>query len=293
MKKLLVIILCVLITVTILGCKQNPPAQVVATTQPLYDFTSYLCNGTSITVAPLITDNISCLHDYTLQVNQMKMLEQAEIMIINGSGLEPFLEDIPLPGKVTIDASHLISHSQDTKNASHTHTEHGHEHEADPHIWLSPICAKQMVDAICEGLKEAYPDYEDTFEQNRIQLNGQLDVLLNYGMESLETLSCRELITFHDGFSYFADAFQLEILKALEEESGSEASANDLKELADLIDRHNLPAVFTERNGSVSAAEIISRETGAQVYSLDMAMSGIRYFDAMYHNINTIKEALG
>ena len=42
---------------------------------------------------------------------------------------------------------------------------------------------------------------------------------------SLESLSCRELITFHDGFSYFADAFDLTILRAMEEEAGSEASA--------------------------------------------------------------------
>ena len=49
---------------------------------------------------------------------------------------------------------------------------------------------------------------------------------------SLESLSCRELITFHDGFSYFADAFDLTILRAMEEEAGSEASA---REVADIV----------------------------------------------------------
>jgi len=54
-----------------------------------------------------------------------------------------------------------------------------------------------------------------------------------------------------------------------------------------------LPAVFTESNGSVSAADIIAAETNISVYSLDMAMGGDSYFEAMYHNIDTIKEALG
>ena len=56
---------------------------------------------------------------------------------------------------------------------------------------------------------------------------------------------------------------------------------------------HHLPAIFTERNSSASAASVISRETGAQIYELDMAMAGDSYFDAMYRNMDSIKEALG
>ena len=67
----------------------------------------------------------------------------------------------------------------------------------------------------------------------------------------------------------------------------------ELKHLIGVVQAHHLPAIFTERNGSVSAADLISRETGAKVFSLDMAMAGDSYFDAMYRNIDTIKEALG
>ena len=101
------------------------------------------------------------------------------------------------------------------------------------------------------------------------------------------------MITFHDGFGYFAESFGLTILKAVEEESGSEASAKEIIELIHLINDYQLPVIFTEKNGSSACAEIISREAGVPVYSLDMAMSGDSYFDAMYHNINTLKEALG
>ena len=59
------------------------------------------------------------------------------------------------------------------------------------------------------------------------------------------------------------------------------------------VEHHGLPAVFTEVNGSPSAAEVIARETGAKVFPLDMAMSGDDYFTSMYYNIDTLKEALG
>ena len=114
-----------------------------------------------------------------------------------------------------------------------------------------------------------------------------------YGEDALSGLSCRELITFHDGFSYFAESFHLTILAAVEEESGSEASARELIELIGLSREHSLPAIFIEVNGSPSAASVLSRETGIRIFSLDMAMAGDSYFAAMYRNIDTVKEALG
>jgi len=112
------------------------------------------------------------------------------------------------------------------------------------------------------------------------------------GKKQLQDLKTRELITFHDGFSYFAESFDLHIVKAVEEESGSEASAKELIELIDLVNSKQLPAIFTEVNGSVAAAKVIAAETGVKICSLNMAMAGESYFEAMYHNIRTIKEAL-
>ena len=109
----------------------------------------------------------------------------------------------------------------------------------------------------------------------------------------MSEISCCEIITFHDGFSYFAEAFELQILEAVEEESGSEASAAEIIHLVKLINEHNLPAVFIERSGSDACAGILHAETGVSIYSLDMAMAGDDYFDAIYHNIDTIREALG
>lgn len=108
----------------------------------------------------------------------------------------------------------------------------------------------------------------------------------------------RSLITFHNGFGYFADAFGLTILKAIEEEEGAEASAQEIREIVALIGEYDLPAIFTEVNGSDSTAQAIARETGCGVAQLDMIMSGDGsgiqpYLDAMTQNVQTLVDALG
>lgn len=275
------------------GCTQSePPADIAATTLPVYDFTTRLCEGTPLTVTRLVTEQVSCLHDYSLNVRQVKAAESAETIVISGAGLEEFLDDI-LSGTV-IDASDGIELlcPEEEHGHDHDHSHEGHHHENDPHIWLSPANAGTMAQNICAGLTAQYPQYRDIFLSNLKILEADLNTLQAYGEETLAVLSCRELITFHDGFTYFADAFGLHILEAIEEESGSEASARELIHLIEEVEHHGLPAIFTEKSGAVSAASIISRETGCRSFALDMAMAGNSYFDAMYHNIDTIKEAL-
>ena len=286
-----------LITLFLLtGCSPQAPAQIAATTLPVYEFTARLCEGTPLTVTRLVTEEVSCLHDYSLNVRQVKAAEAAELIVISGAGLEEFMEDL-LHERSIIDASTgidlLCPEEAHEHDHDHGHGHEGHHHESDPHIWLSPANAAIMSRNISLGLIGEYPQYAEIISSNLDKLTEELNDLYTYGEEALSSLSCRELITFHDGFAYFARSFDLAILEAIEEESGSEASAQELKHLIEEVEHHNLPAIFTEKSGSVSAAGIISRETGCGCYALDMAMAGDSYFDAMYHNINTIKEALG
>ena len=276
------------------GCAKAPePVDVAATTLPVYEFTQALCQGTALRVGRLVTESVSCLHDYSLNVNQVRLAEQAQVLVLSGAGLEDFMEDL-LAEKTAIDASQGIALLEGEEHDHEEQDEHdGHHHESDPHIWLSPENAKIMAQNICQGLSRQYPQWAPVFTDNLQGLLTRLDALEQYGQDTLKTLSCRELMTFHDGFSYFAQAFDLHILAALEEESGSEASAKELISLIRLARAHSLPAVFVEKSGSASAADILCRETGAKKATLDMAMAGDSYFDAMYHNIDTIKEALG
>ena len=290
MKKFFLLLLPLLL---LCGCSREPSADIAATTLPVYDFTSALCQGTPLTVTRLVTEEVSCLHNYSLNVRQVQAAEAADVIVQSGAGLEEFLHDV-LENKSVIDASEgidLLCAEEDEDHHEH-HAHEGHSHEEDPHIWLSPGNAAVMAENICRGLCQHYPQYQEIFQGNLPGLLEQLASLQAYGEQELAGLSCREMIPFHDGCSYFARSFGLTIVEAVEEESGSEASARELIHLIELVQEHNLPAIFVEKNGSNSAASILSRETGAKVYTLDMAMSGSSYFDAMYHNIDTIKEAL-
>ena len=288
MKRL--IALLGLICILLCGCvTQAETADIAATTLPVYEFTARLCAGTGLTVTRLVTESVSCLHDYSLNVGQVKAAEAADLIVISGAGLEEFMEEV-LEGKTTVDASAGI---ELLESCHHDHEEEHHHHEQDPHIWLSPDNAMTMAQNICDGLSGQYPQYREAFEENLTGLLADIQTLKTYGEIQLQGLSCTEIVTFHDGFSYLADAWGLTILEAIEEESGSEASAAELKQIIGTVTEHSLSAIFTEANGSISAAQTISAETGAAVYTLDMAMAGDSWFDAMYRNIDTIKEALG
>ena len=291
MKRIVVLWALLILLVSFAGCASAmPPSQVAATTLPVYEFTSRICEGTGITVTRLVTESVSCLHDYSLNVSQVRATEAAELIVISGAGLEEFMEDL-LHDKAVIDSSKGIALLECAEPHGHEHDHHHHEHEADSHIWLSPENAKIIASNIYTGLVSYYPQHRTILESNLKKLLQEIDALDSYGKKQLSDLTCRELVTFHDGFSYLAQAYDLTILKAVEEESGSEASASELKELILLVRDHQLPAIFTEANGSVSAAELIARETGTNTFTLDMAMS-TGWFDAMYRNIDTLKEAL-
>ena len=286
------LLLSLILAFTLLtGCSAPPSyAQIAATTLPVYEFTSRLCEGTGITVTRLVTESVSCLHDYSLNVRQVRAAEAAKLIVVNGAGLEEFMEDI-LRGKSVIDSSEGIDVIECEESHDHDGHDH-HHHDVDSHIWLSPENARIMSINICNGLTTAYPEYTDIFETNLATLLYDIDALKIYSETQLSSLAKRELVTFHDGFSYLAHSFNLTILEAVEEESGSEASASELKELILLVREHQIPAIFTEVNGSSSAASVIARETSIETFTLDMAMSGDNWFDAMYHNIDTLKEAL-
>lgn len=287
----------VLICILLASCAPVSEAQVAATTLPVYQFTSALCEGTPITVTRLITEEVSCIHDYTLTVQQMRSIEGAEMVVMSGAGLEEFMEEALESAEIVVDSSAGIEllegscHHHHEDEAGHGH-EQDHSHELDAHIWLAPDNAAVMIGNIASALAQSYPEYGEIFLDNAALLYEQIHTLKEYAARQLSSLSSREIITFHDGFGYLAHAFDLEILEAIEEESGSEPSAQELIELIGTVEHHHVAAIFTETNGSSAAASVISAETEVPVFTLDMAMSGISWFDSMYHNIDTLKEAL-
>ena len=265
------------------GCaaqKSEPSADILATTAPVAQIVGAITAGTDLTVATLISEPVSCVHDYALSVDQMRAVEQAKHIVISGAGLEEFMADV-LTSRAVIDASEGLALLP------------GEEGESDPHTWLAPENMIAMTHTVETALAAEYPQHAALFAENADIWCGKLDELQAYGEQLLSSLSCRRLVTFHDGFAYFAQAFGLEIAASMEIEAGSEPSARELEEIISLLQDQNIPAVFTEINGTADAAELVSRETGCAVFSLDTAISSVNYLSAMTQNIDTIKEALG
>lgn len=274
---------------------------IVATTYPVYLFASAVTDGVEgVTVERLDTGETSCLHDYALSVGDMKKLEGAQAVALNGAGLEDFMADaLAASSALVIDCSQGV---ELLENLAHDHAagdEDGHGHY-DPHIWMAPSNAVIMVDNLQKALTELDPDHGERYGENALSARSLLlawdaslrDVLTQAGQRE-ETFPIPGLITFHDGFQYFAHAFDLPLLASIEEEAGSEASAREINEITGLVKEYAIPVIFTEVNGSGATAQAISRETGCTVAQLTMVMDGPEgalsdYFDGLMGNMTAI-----
>ena len=127
-------VITVILSFLLCGCASaGAPAQIAATTLPVWEFTSRLCAGTPVTVTRLITEQVSCLHDYSLNVRQVKAAATAETIVISGAGLEDFLDDL-LANASIIDASEGIPLLCGEEQEEEHHHEEDHHHKKNPHI---------------------------------------------------------------------------------------------------------------------------------------------------------------
>ena len=316
-KRFFSLVLAGLLALSATGCGSSASVagddqlNILATTYPIYLFACSVTEGAeNVEVSLLVNEQTSCLHDYTLSVTDMKAIEKADVIILNGAGFETFMEDALAGSKAAvIDCSEGIELLPSTGHHDHNHGhDHGHEtveEHFDPHYWLDPARAMQMMENIRTGMVAADAVQAELYSANLQTISGRYDfanpgrlAALATGHSSLSSICTQlDLITFHDGFQYFADAFDLTLLKAIEEEEGAEASAAEIKEIVSQIKEHNVSALFVEKNGSDSTARAIARETGVEIYALDMIMSGDgtdiqAYIDAMSANLQTVAEAL-
>lgn len=302
LKKFLSLCLTLALTLGILtACdapSDNSNGTVIAcTTYPVYLLTQAVTESVpDVDVELVVNQQLSCLHNYTLTMSDMKTIEQANVLVINGAGLESFLEDV-LESRDYLDATQGLS-LLCSEEHHHEDDHDGDEEEYDPHCWLDPTLAGQMAQNIATGLATQDPTHKDAYTDNAQHIVTELATLQKELRGEVANLSCKELIPFHDGFRYFAEAFGLTILASVEEEEGAEASAREINELTELIRSHHIPCVFVEKNGSNSAARALSLECGVSVAALDMGMSGAAsgggldaYEALLRYNIETIREA--
>lgn len=173
------------------------------------------------------------------------------------------------------------------------------EEGENPHVWLSITDAIRQVENIADQLSEADPKHADAYKANAAAYTDKLKALQGRLHAQLDSLPHRDIVTFHEAFPYFAKEFNLNIVKVIEREPGTEPTPSELQETIEEVNKLPVRVLFTEPQYSPSAAETISRETGAKIYSLDPVVTGEAddsaldaYITTMEKNAAVLQEAL-
>lgn len=235
-----------------------------------------------VNIAPPTT---GCLHDYQLTPEDLRKMNEADILIINGAGMESFTDKIinQLPELKIIDASKGIPLIEEGAGYN-------------PHVWVSITNAALQVRNIGEQLALLDPDRAAQYASNTETYAAKLEDLRVRMHQVIDNSHSREIITFHEAFPYFAREFNLNINAVIEREPGSEPSAAELAETIKTIKETGTKVIFAEPQYPARSAETIARETGVKLYILDPAATGElepdAYIKIMEKNMITLYEAL-
>lgn len=274
--------------------------RIVTSFYPMYIMAINITDGIEgVRVDNMAGQQTGCLHDYQLQSRDMQNLQKADAFVINGAGMESFMDKVfqQLPDLPVITASEGISLLCAEEGHSHEEEEgHDHEEEMNPHVWVSITNAAAEVRTIARGLAEADPEHAQAYLDNAEIYRAKLFSLRDEMHRALDSAQDKRIITFHEAFPYFAEEFGLEIVEVINREPDSQPSAKELADTIRLIRETDVKAVFAEPQYSESAAAVVAAESGADMYFLDPATTGENdpdaYLRAMRQNLDTLKKAL-
>ncbi len=276
--------------------------RIVCTFQPLYVMAANVVGSASgISLECLLSPEAGCPHDYAVTPSDVSKLEKADILIVNGLGLDDFAVNAAQkvnPSIKIIIASENISPIPIQEETGEPEDEHGHHHGAlNPHAWVSPRQAITMVQTLASLLGEMDPERKISYQENAEVYARKIDELFNRLFRIIQKASNRKIVTFHAIFDYLAQDTGLVIVASIEVEPGHEPSATRMAQLIETIKTEKPAAIFSEPQYPARAAEMLARETGVPLYSLDSTASGLldpnAYLDAMEHNLETLRLALG
>jgi len=245
-------------------------------------------------------------HDFQLTPADVKKLSDADLLIINGAGIEEWLgELIKKSGNkslVVVDTSNGIKlvESPEEIEIGHSHT-HAHDHDhgdgANPHIWLDPVIAKKQAANIVAALQKADPANASAYAQNGKAYEAKLATLDSDYRSTLAPLPNKNLVTFHDAFPYLAARYKLNYVGAISEFPEKDPSPKQLAALVDKIRSLKVGVLFAENGYAPGLLKKIAGETGAKVSELDTLEVGqgtpTAYLDRMGANLESLRKAFG
>lgn len=260
--------------------------KILVTFYPIYKFTKAV-GGEKVDVSVIIPSGVEP-HDWEPTVQDIENLKKANMVIINGAGLEPWISKLVSanPDVIVVDSSKNIKLIQKNEGANMT----------DPHIWLDPILVKTQVQNIADGLIKIDPKNADYYQQNANQYKAKLDLLDNKIRTDLAGCNKKDFLAFHDAFSYFSKEYRLNqntIVGGLNPEA--EPTAKTLEELTQKAENLGITTVFTEEAVNPQISKVIADEIHGKVLVLSpLEVTNINddYIKKMQDNLSNLKEAL-
>ena len=282
--------------------EQDEEFVVVTSFYPMYIASMNVIGDTEgVTLKNLSEPQTGCLHDFQLTPADMKLLSTADVFVINGGGIESFMEEIAkqYPELVIIEACEGIELLCETE-------EHGHEHEGDvdsvdehnhdvnAHAWMSVSNYRQQVENIASGLAETAPQMSEGFLANAGAYDRKLEEL-QVEQEALLTLTQgTEAIMFHCAYDYVAEDLGLEVAFCMDLDEERQVSAGEVAEVLGVIQEHGVKYIFAEALYGTSMCEMVQKEADVQVIYLDPLNRGEyeadSYLKGMRNNLKLIEE---
>ena len=251
-------------------------------------------------LVPVGTD----LHDFEPSASDLAKLAAADLFIYNGADLEPWVEKmgnvIDQQKTKMVQATQSISLLSAESEPEHRDEHKDHPHIKNPHVWLDPQLAKKQAAQIKRGLIEVDPKHQSVYEKNYQQLVAELDQLDREFQRAIERRKVNQIVVPHDAFAYLSKRYGLHQITISGLSSMDEPTPQKLKQVVDVIKKHQLKYVFFEPFGDQKLVQIVQKETGVQALMLhplegrtkQEVASDEDYFSIMRKNKENLSRAL-
>jgi len=261
--------------------------KIVTTILPLYCFASAVA-GELAQVDNLLPENASG-HDYQLSAQDARKLNNADLVIATGLGLEDELLGRRLKAPAVKAAAGI------DPIRGHVHEDHRHGDDANPHFWLDPVLAAHAVTNILQALQKADPQDADGYARNAASYVARLHKLDQEIAAVLAPYRGRTLVSNHDAFPYFARRYGLQVVGVVQEVADVDPTARHLSELRTLIREMKIGVIFMETGSDTRRVKQLAADLGVKIATLDPLESGplspTAYEEGMRRNAESIRKA--
>jgi len=201
-------------------------------------------------------------HEFEPTASDLKAIEDAELILRHGIGLDDWLDD-------TLKAGGRAKVVTVTEGITPRQLDEGDEQVDDPHVWHDPANDKIMVDNIASALDNFDPAGKTTYDANAKAYKAKLDETRDTVQAIISEIppENRKLVTNHDALSYFATAFGLQVVGAVipSISTNAEPSAKDTADLLETINREHVKAIFAESSVNPRLATTLARDAGITI----------------------------